>query len=159
MQKCRHLKNLPVKGLFGRCLKTCVHSVMLVFSTQRCLLPLSLSLWFNSPPYPLSSGEDHHILQEFYTLHLTRFRTHIIARPPQTKREPRTNKYMPQSPFYRSISLDDDILHCLLWVLSFYTITPWIEKTPPPLSPSLVLPWATFIYQTENCAPNLPKLS
>ncbi len=50
--KCRHLKNRLEKGL-------CVHSVMVVFSTQLwgvlspvCSSPL---LWFNSapPPYPL----------------------------------------------------------------------------------------------------------
>ncbi len=78
---------------------------MLVFSTQLCeLLPLSPSLWFNSPPAPLPCvkvqytqtvcgwegvGElsliEDHILQEFKTLYLTRFRTYKIARPPQLK--------------------------------------------------------------------------
>ena len=40
--KCRHLKNLPVKGLCGRCLsKFMDRRYMLVFSTQLCeLLPL-----------------------------------------------------------------------------------------------------------------------
>ncbi len=45
--KCRHRKNLPVKGLCGRVYRL----VMLVFFD---LLPLSPALWFNSPP-PLSS--------------------------------------------------------------------------------------------------------
>ncbi len=43
-----------------------------------------------------------YILQEFYTLHLTRFRTYKIARPIQTKtwegRGPQTAKHLPQSP-------------------------------------------------------------
>jgi hypothetical protein len=40
---CLHLKNLPVKGLCGRCYRICkqeIQSVMLVFSTRLCeLLP------------------------------------------------------------------------------------------------------------------------
>ncbi len=44
-----------------------------------------------------------HILQEFNTLYLTRFRTYKIATKPQTKTQegwgPQTEKYMPQSPF------------------------------------------------------------
>ncbi len=95
-----------------------VHSVMLVFSTQLCdlyspLLPLSPSLWFNSPPLPPSpivnkyiycmvwGSVGDHILQEFYTLYLTRFRTFKIARPPQTKtqegRGPQTDKHPAKS--------------------------------------------------------------
>jgi hypothetical protein len=78
-----------------------IQSVMLVFSTQLCLLlPLWPSLWFNSTsPLPcvkvcrqylagrgwgmLSPAGDH-ILQEINTLYLTRFRTYQIARPPDT---------------------------------------------------------------------------
>jgi len=65
--KCRHLKKWPVKGLRGRCLSkfilyvdwrypvSCVHSIMLVFSTQHCeLLPLSPSLYSSTlPPLPV----------------------------------------------------------------------------------------------------------
>ncbi len=43
-----------------------------------------------------------HILQEFNTLYLSRFRTNKISRPPQTKGEgrgPQTDKHLPQSPF------------------------------------------------------------
>jgi hypothetical protein len=32
---------------------------------------------------------------------------------------------------YRSIFLDDDILHCLLWVLTFYVVTPTPKRMPP----------------------------
>jgi len=42
----------------------------------------------------------NHILQEFNTLHLTRFSAYKIARPPQTKtldgRGPQTDKHLPQ---------------------------------------------------------------
>jgi hypothetical protein len=44
-----------------------------------------------------------HILQEFYHLYLTRFRTYKIARSPQTKtregRGPQKDKNLPQSPY------------------------------------------------------------
>ncbi len=43
-----------------------------------------------------------HILQEFNTLYLTRFRTYKIALPPQRKPSRRgslTDKHLPQSPF------------------------------------------------------------
>jgi hypothetical protein len=44
-----------------------------------------------------------HILQEFNTLCLTRFRIYKIVRPPQTKTKegkgPQTDKHQPQSPF------------------------------------------------------------
>jgi hypothetical protein len=44
-----------------------------------------------------------HILHEFNTLFLTRFRTYQIALPPQLKtyegRGPQTDKHLPQSPF------------------------------------------------------------
>jgi hypothetical protein len=44
-----------------------------------------------------------HILQEFNTLLLTRFRPYKIATPPQTKtlegRRPQTDKHLPQNPF------------------------------------------------------------
>jgi hypothetical protein len=89
-----------------------IQSVMMVFSTQLCelctVLPLlPCSLWFTSPTPPsfpkskfsiyymqtvcgwegvevLSCVGDH-ILQEFNTLLLTRFRTYKIATPPHTK--------------------------------------------------------------------------
>jgi hypothetical protein len=85
---------------------SCVHLVMLVFSTQLCdlyspVLPLSLSLWFNSPPpflvelvycmyiHSVQGGVwgsvADQILQEFNILYLTRFRTYKIVRLPQTK--------------------------------------------------------------------------
>ncbi len=78
-----------------------IQSVMLVFSTQLC----EPSLWFNSSPPSLPQSTEYysvhtvcgwegvrmlspvgdHILQEFNTLYVTRFRTYRIARPPQTK--------------------------------------------------------------------------
>jgi hypothetical protein len=81
-----------------------IQPVMLVFSTQLCeLLHLLPSLWFNSIPLPPSlcqrtvcrqylagrgwvvlSPAGDHILLEFNTLYLTRFRTYKIARPPDT---------------------------------------------------------------------------
>ncbi len=100
-------KYWPVKGLGGRCLSefsdlrwpiSCVRSVMFVFSTQVCdlwftLLPLSPSLWFNSPPLhcvnkytiymhnTVCKGEGGYT----YILYLTRFWTYKITRPSQTE--------------------------------------------------------------------------
>jgi hypothetical protein len=85
--------------VFNRVCRLEIQSVMLVFFTQLCeLLPFSLD---HLPPPPvyciqtvcgwggggggvLSCFEDH-ILQEFNTLFLTRFRTYKIASPPHTK--------------------------------------------------------------------------
>ncbi len=72
-----------------------------------------------------------HILQEFNTLFLTKFRTYKIARPPQT-RTPRTGGGLGQIKTCRKVSLqvnflDNDIWHCFLSVYSFYGIHP-----PPP---------------------------
>ncbi len=82
-----------------------IHSVMLVFSTSLVYCcPSTFSL--TSPPLPLPTvNVQHiqtlcgcgggvgvlscvvdHILQEFNTLFLTRFRNYKIATPPQTKR-------------------------------------------------------------------------
>ncbi len=87
-----------------------IQSITLLFSTQLCeLMPLEPSIWFNShplppPPFPVSkystvyvqtvcgwkgvgvlSPHGDHILQEFNTLYLTKFRTYKIVRPLQTK--------------------------------------------------------------------------
>ncbi len=56
--KCRHLNKLTWNGtlrqMFIRVYILEIQLVMLVFSTQLCeLLPLSPSLWFNSPPFPV----------------------------------------------------------------------------------------------------------
>ncbi len=73
------------------------HSHVGIFSTQLCELPFSLdhpppppapqfihSVWLGRDGGVLSCFEDH-ILQEFNTLFLTRFRTYKIVSPPQTK--------------------------------------------------------------------------
>jgi hypothetical protein len=101
------LKKLTCKRtwseLFIRVYRLEIQSVMSVFSTQLCeLLPPYSSLWFNSPPLPptcfkvqnilavrmwLGGGGGRgvlrtvgdHILQEFNTLYLTRFRTYKIV--------------------------------------------------------------------------------
>ncbi len=107
--KCRHLKNWHVKGLCGRCLLNgdsqflaCIQSSRyLKPSFKICTLPvapLPFSLVQLSPLpcvkiilYIVCEGGGrwgyvrYHILQEFYTLYLIRFRTYKIARPPQTK--------------------------------------------------------------------------
>jgi hypothetical protein len=56
--KCRHLKKLACKGtlrqVFIEVYILEIQSVLLVFSNQLCeLLPVSPSLWFNSPPFPV----------------------------------------------------------------------------------------------------------
>ncbi len=85
---------------------------MLVFSP-----PPIFSLPGPPPPFPkvkvpyiqtvyvggLLSCVGDHILQQFNTLFLTRFRTYTIATPPQTKtqegRGHQTDKHLPRSPF------------------------------------------------------------
>ncbi len=79
-----------------------IHIVMFVFSTQLCELLRSNVLSgspLSTPPLPcvkvqhiqtvcgweVLSPVGDHILQEFNTLYLIRFRTYKIARPPQTK--------------------------------------------------------------------------
>jgi hypothetical protein len=81
-----------------------IQSVMLVLSTHLCeLYCIPSNLLSDStpplprPPFPVSKysmykqcvagglgGVGDHILQEFNTLYLTRFRTYKIAKPPQT---------------------------------------------------------------------------
>ncbi len=95
--------------VFNRVYRLEIQSVMLVFSTHlvNCC-PSTFSLTSpNPPPFPKSTyiiyrqcvavgGEGvegvlscvvNHILQEFSTLFLTRFRTYKIASPPQTKHQ------------------------------------------------------------------------
>ncbi len=61
-----------------------------------------------------------HILQEFNTLFLTRFRIYKITLPPQTKtsegRGPQTDEHLPQ---LQVNFLHSDIWHCFLSVQSF----------------------------------------
>jgi hypothetical protein len=112
--KCRHLKKITCKGIlrqvFIRVYRE-IQSVMLVFLTQLCeLLPLLPSLWLNPPPPSLCQSTEvqtvcgcegvgvlspvgDHILQEFNTLYLTRFRIYKIAMPPQTKKPCRKVSY------------------------------------------------------------------
>jgi hypothetical protein len=86
---------------------------MLVFSTQLCeLLPLWPILWFNSPlPSPCTVWISIPVL---YT------RTECVWGVGVWGSGPQTDKHLLQSPFTGQFCLDDDILHCLLWVLSFY---------------------------------------
>ncbi len=107
--KCRHLKNLPV-----HCTET-LRQVFIRRYSQSCLYfrpsfvnccPSNLLSGSTLPPSPFpvskycicrqcvaggGGGErglspvGDHILQEFNTLYLTRFRTYKIARPSQTK--------------------------------------------------------------------------
>ncbi len=54
MSSSKHFtRNGPFWQVFIRVYRLEIQSVMLVFSTQLCeLLPISNSLWFNSPPLP-----------------------------------------------------------------------------------------------------------
>ncbi len=88
---------------------------MLVFSTQLCeLLPL-YPLWFNFLP-----------CVNKYTVYA---KTVCWGGGRVGGYGPQTDKHLPQSPFTDQF-LDDDILNCPLWVLSFYT------SCPPPLQES-----------------------
>jgi hypothetical protein len=132
--KCRHLKKFICKGTLRQVYIrdnrqfSCIHSVMLVFSTQLC------DLYFPLLPSPILSGSTlpppHPCVNKYtayrysiqcvrwgrygvlletifsrvliYTLYLTRFRTYKIVRLPQTKiwekRGPKTDKHLLQSP-------------------------------------------------------------
>jgi hypothetical protein len=110
--KCRHLKNLPVKRLYGGCLSEFIDWRYLLYN-QSCwyfrlsfvnCCPSNLLSASTLPPSSflcvkvqyiqtacgwqgvgvLSPVADH-ILQEFNTLYPTKFTTYKIARPPQTK--------------------------------------------------------------------------
>jgi hypothetical protein len=110
--KCRHLKNLPVKGLCGMCLSEFIdwrynQSCWYFRPSFVNCCPSNLLSGLTLPPSPslfhciiveyiqtvcvavrglgVLSPVGDHILQEFNTLYLTRFRTFKIARPHQTK--------------------------------------------------------------------------
>ncbi len=105
--KWRHLKILTCKGtlrqVFVRVYRLEIQTVMLVFSTQLCvLLPLYPSLCSTLPPPPLPCVN-------MYTVY-----TYTVWKGGGIWGSgPQTDKYLLQSPY-------DDILHCLLWALSVY---------------------------------------
>jgi hypothetical protein len=106
-----------------------------ILTTQLCdlcspLLPISPSLWLLFHPSLLSkysiyrqyvtkeglgviSRVGDHILQEFYTQYLTKFRTYKIAPPPQVKNL--GGEGASEVPFQVTF-LDDNILNCFLSV-------------------------------------------
>ncbi len=69
-----------------------------------------------------------HILLEFYTLFLTRFRNYKIALPPQTKtykgRLPQIDKHQRQSPFTRLFFI---LRHLALLSISLMFLGLWIS--------------------------------
>ncbi len=84
----RHLKKLTCKGTLRQVLvcirvhRLEVQSAMLLFSTQLDeLLPLSPSLWFNFPPFPLPCVNKYTGGRGFWGS------------------RPQTDKHLPQSPF------------------------------------------------------------
>jgi hypothetical protein len=121
----------------------CIHA-LLVFSTQLvncwtkelylCTVAPLPSLW--PPPTPLtklnvqyvavggggvSSFVVDHILQEFYTLFLTRFRTNKIASPPQTKITSKDDiKGFVSLKFLRPWAVQYQYLHNLYWTVHFW---------------------------------------
>ncbi len=104
--KCRHLKKLTCKGTLRQVYiivyRLEIQSVTLVFSTQLCeLLPLYPSLRFNSPP-PLPVW-----ISILYT-RLQCLRGGEVLGLWQIN----TGRKVPEQVNF----LDDDILHCLLWV-------------------------------------------
>ncbi len=120
--KCRYFKKLTCKGTLMKVVITVyrleIQSVMLIWSTQLCeLLPLFPSLWFNSLPSPFPVGVGISILY-----------TRIQCVRGGGVWFSGTDIHPLQVNF-----LDDHILNCLLWVLSFYGV-------PPPLSPRFTNP-------------------
>ncbi len=114
--KWLHIKKLSCNGtllqVFIRVYRLEIQSVMLVFSTQLvnfCPLP---SLWFNSPPFPVWIS-----ILYMYTYRACKGAGLSWA----SERSTPAAKYL-----YRSIFLDNDILHWLPWVFSFYA---WIYFT------------------------------
>jgi hypothetical protein len=111
--KCRHLKKLACKtyllytvshvGVFDP--KNCYPSYLLSGSTLPPSPPACVKVQCvaHGRGWGVLSSVGDHILQEFNTLYLTRFRNYKIARPPQIKNlegeRPQTDKYRPQSPF------------------------------------------------------------
>ncbi len=107
--KCYHLKNWPAcKGTLGQLFIDWRYS-----QSQLCeLLPLSPSLWFNSPPFPVC------ILYKYtlytYTVRNKGGRGYGVL----GLRQISTSCIVPLQVHF----LDDDISHCLLWVLSFCAV-------------------------------------
>ncbi len=73
--------------LFNRFYRLEIHSLMVCIFDPACelLLPWTKELYLCTFALLLYLLSVDHILQEFYTLFLTRFRTYKIASPPQTK--------------------------------------------------------------------------
>ncbi len=113
--KCRHLKIWPVQRLCGRCFirvhRLEIQSVMVgIFEPALWVVgPLTLSLVQLSPPPPLHYVKKYTV----YTYTVCKGRGIWVSGP-------QTDKHLPQSPFTGQFFLDDDILHCLLSVLSVY---------------------------------------
>jgi hypothetical protein len=110
--KCCHLKISTFKGTLRQlfsCLSEFIDwrgdTVILVVPTQLCeVLLLSPFLWFNSPPFPVWI---------VYMYKVCKRGVGILG-----LRQINTCRKIP----LQVNILDDDILHCLLWVLSFYHI-------------------------------------
>ncbi len=106
--KCRHLKKLTCKGtlrqVFFRVYRLEIH-VGINNPALWTIAPLTFSLVQLSP------------LPHFHVYSVQGGGLGVVW-----GHGSQTEKHLPQSPF--TVFLDDDILHCLLWVLSFYGLNP-----------------------------------
>ncbi len=115
--KSHHLQNWSVKGLCGRGLSEFIdwrYSQSCWYFRPRFLnvAHLTFSLHGSTLPPPA------HPCENKYTVHI---HVYSVWGNGVWVSGPRTDKTAAKS-LYRSIFFDDNILHCLLWVLSFYVV-------------------------------------
>ncbi len=113
-------KNLPVKGLCGRCLSEFKSGDMYsrscwYFRTSfvNCC-PSNLLSGSTLPPSPFPCVNKYHILYILYIIQVCKGGYGVLG-----LRQINTGRKVNLQVFF----LDDDILHCILWVLSFYDST------------------------------------
>ncbi len=116
--KCRHLKNWPVKGLYGRCLS--VWGPITPYSPLHTIYVDTVYLFTHG------RGGGGKLNQRSEEGQQGKYRSQSwVENTNMTEctqeiaylKSINSDKPLPRSPFTGSIFLDDDILHWLLWVL------------------------------------------
>ncbi len=131
-----------LRQVFIRVYRLEKQSVMFVFSTQLCkLLPLSPSLWlsFPLPPFPVW-------ISILYTrIHSVRGGGSMGFWDSGLRQLNTCSKVTTQVNF-----LDNDILNCLLRVLSFYEYMLWSSDWPIIDKRPISIPWNTVLTVRKN---------